>query len=496
MKEIPVPIINGEPKIVPAESNLTYQTTRGTVINLAAEGLSLPAGLIIVIFLSRQLGPELYGTFAVASALILFLEISVINLFRAANIKFVAEAMESNSIASALAQMQFIVGLGVAALLIGVSPILASWFRTEELTLYLGLFALDIPLFALADAHRSALTGQNAFGQRAFLTAIRWVSRVALVILFVGLGFSILGAILAILGAVVIELIAARILIPLPLLKRYRFPFRRLAAYALPLFLFSVGLRLLGQVDLLAVKGLAGIQEAAGFFAAAQNLTMIGPTLFFAAFSPVLLSTLAQALHQGQDEVFETITRQGLRFTICLLPFGGLAAGVASEAVILIYGPLFSPAGTLVAWLSVSALGLIMISVTSTVLTAAGRPGLPLALTAPLLPLALGAHLIMVPRFGPVGAAAVTTIAVWFGTIATMIAVYRQCGVLPAPLTILRAVLITGIVYFLSTAWHFSGVWLIIDAVGLSALILVLLIILGEFNRNDLAFARSLLRRQ
>src|SRR5207245_459384 len=124
------------------------------------EALSLPAGVLIVVFLSRQLGPELYGVLAVASAIVLFLEISVTNLFRAANVKFVAEALDRRAVASAMAQMQFMVGLGAAALLIAAAPALAVWLKSDELTLYLRLFALDIPLFALADAYRSALTGE------------------------------------------------------------------------------------------------------------------------------------------------------------------------------------------------------------------------------------------------------------------------------------------------------------------------------------------------
>lgn len=471
-------------------------TAQGTILNFAAEALSLPAGLVIVVFLSRQFGPELYGTFAVASALVLFLEISVTNLFRAANIKFVAEAGEASSVASALAQLQFLVGLGVAALLIALAPLLAAWFRSEELTLYLQLFAIDIPLFALADALRSALTGQSAYGRRAFLTAIRWVSRVAFVILFVGFGLSVLGAILAIICAVIVELIAARVLIPLSLFRRTSLPLRRLVVYALPLFLFSLEMRMIGQVDLLAVKGLAGTAEAAGFFAAAQNMTMIGPTLFFAAFSPVLLSALASMLHQGQLEIFTSITRQALRFVICLFPFVGLAFGMATEIVTLIYGQSFSPAANLLALLSFAALGVIVISVTSTVLTAAGRPGLPFVLTVPLLPLAIGAHLILVPRFGAVGAASVTAAVSWLGAVTTLIAVHRQCRVFLDPLTIIRSLLTTGLVYFIPTTWHLSNVWFVLYLFGLAALILVLFVVLGEFKRNDLAFAQSLLRRE
>lgn len=181
---------------------------------------------------------------------------------------------------------------------------------------------------------------------------------------------------------------------------------------------------------------------------------------------------------------------------LCLLPFAGLAAGAAPEIVALIYGSRFLPAGPLVSLLTFAALGLAMISVATAILTAAGRPGLTFALTGPLVPLALGGHLVLVPRFGPAGAAVVTTALAWLGASAAALAVYRHCGVTPAPSTLLRTILTTFIAYALSSAWHVSGVWLIVKLLGVAAVVLICLFMLGELTGQDLAFAWSLLKRE
>ena len=73
------------------------------------------------------------------------------------------------------------------------------------------------------------------------------------------------------------------------------------------------------------------------------------------------------------------------------------------------------------------------------------------------------------------------------------LAVYRQCSVYPAPATILRTTLTMLIAYAVSSAWHTSGVWLIVKLSGMIAAILACLLLLGELTRRDLAFARSLL---
>ena len=108
------------------------------------------------------------------------------------------------------------------------------------------------------------------------------------------------------------------------------------------------------------------------------------------------------------------------------------------------------------------------------------------------MPLALGAHLVLVPRFGPVGAAAATTALAWLGAGLTTLVVYRQCGVIPAPATIFRTTLTTLIAYVLSSAWHTSGAWVILELSGMTAVIVTCLFLLGELTGRDLAFARSL----
>lgn len=234
--------------------------------------------------------------------------------------------------------------------------------------------------------------------------------------------------------------------------------------------------------------------ELYGLYSIAFTIVPVG--LLTASLSPPLLATLTQMLQQGQSKAAQDMAGQAMRLVLCLLPFAGLAAGAAPEIVALIYGSRFLPAGPLVSLLTFAALGLAMISVATAILTAAGRPGLTFALTGPLVPLALGGHLVLVPRFGPAGAAVVTTALAWLGASAAALAVYRHCGVTPAPSTLLRTILTTFIAYALSSAWHVSGVWLIVKLLAVAAIVLICLFMLGELTGQDLAFAWSLLKRE
>jgi len=264
--------------------------------------------------------------------------------------------------------------------------------------------------------------------------------------------------------------------------------------YALPLFFSAVGMRLFKRLDLMSVKALCEIPQAAGFYGAANNLA-IAVGLLTRSFSPLLLAKLTQLSQQGQKEHTRIMTQQAMRLVFCLLPFAGMVSGAAREVVTAIYGSTFSPAGPLLALLIFAALGFAMISVNASTLIAAGRPQLPFVLTVPLVPLAVGAHSLFVPRFGPVGAAVAQTALSWLGAGATTLAACGQCGVHPAPATILRTALTTLVAYALSSVWHTSGAWLIVKLSVLGAVIFLSLLLLGELSAQDLALAHSLVRR-
>lgn len=475
-------------------SGPSRQVAHGTLKLFSAQAVGLGAGLLIAIYLTRQLGPELYGQYAVAAAIVIWVQISVTTMFSSTTVKFIAEAADWRAVASTLAKAQLLVGLVAGALLAAIAPALASWLRAPELTGYLRLFAVSVPLVALARIHRSTLIGRGFFGKGALVSVSHWLGRLTLVILLVGMGLSVTGAILAFIGASLLQLLVARYFIRPVLLSRAVFPLRRLAGYALPLFFYGVAMRLFIRVDLLVVKALGGTPAAAGYYGAARNLTIVPIGMLAASFVPLLLATLTRLIRQDQEEAARKMIRQSMRLVLCLLPFAGFAAGAAPEIVGLVYGDPFSSSVPLLPWLIFSALAIMLISVSTSALTAAGRPGWTFALSGPLVPMALGAHLLIVPHYGSTGAAAITTIIACLGAGVALLLIYRQYGVYPRLSILLRITLITLVVFALSSAWHAPGILFILKLAVMTIIILGCLFLLGALTRRDLAFVRSLFR--
>lgn len=465
----------------------------GTVRVFLAEALLLPTGIITAAFLTRRLGPEKYGLFTLAASLVAWIEWTTTSVFARATIKFVGEAHNWRPVGEAVLKLYLTLSVIVALLICFLAVSIARLFHEPVLATYLWLFAIDIPLFSFAHAHRNILIGLGSFRQQAVASASRWIARLVFIVLLVGLGLSVHGAILGSIGASLAELAIVRFYIRPSIFSRSNFPVRKLMSYAAPLFLFALSMRLFDRLDLLALKALGGTAEQTGIYGAAQNLT-IAPGLFALSFAPLLLSTLSRMLRTGDEEAAKRMGRNAMRLVLCLLPFAGMTAGAATEIVGTIFGASFLAGAPFLSLLIFGALGIVMISANTAILTSAGKPGWTIALAGPLLLLAMVGYLFLIPRWGAVGAALVATLLAGLGALASMLAVYRVWKILPPAATLGRSVLICGLAYVLANLWPVSGLLLLLKLSIVGLFIALMFSALGEFSASERTLAWTLLR--
>jgi len=465
----------------------------GTFRVLLAESLLLPTGLLTAAYLTRTLGPGLYGLLTLVSVLIGWLEWGITSVFSRTTIKLAGEQEDWRPIGTLALRLHLLASLGCTLLIWLLAGPIAEQLHEPKLEFFLRLLSLDIPLFCLAATHRDLLIAKGAFRERAVASAWRWLSKLVIVVGLVELGLSIEGALIGAIVSSLIELVVCRYYVRPSLFQHIELPIRKALDYALPLFLFAVAMQLYDRLDLILLKVLGGTNEMAGYFGAAQNLSIV-PGLFALSFSPLLLSTLSRLGHEGGREEAQDVLRNALRLTTCLLPFAALAAGCAPEAVTLLFGATFAPVAPIFSILIFGAGGLVMISVATASLTATGRPGLTFLLTGPMVPLAVIAHLIVIPKFGPIGAAWVTTAGTLLGALVTLVAVARIWDVLPPLYSSLRSLLISALIYLAAVLVPATGAVILLELLVLAAMIPLAYWALGELSSSELQLLRLKLR--
>ncbi len=466
-----------------------------TVRIFAAEGLAIPTGLLTAAFLTRRLGPEGYGLFTLAATVVAWVSWSLGSIFARSTVKLIAEAHDWRPVAATLVRAHLAAALAGGVVLALLAGPLAAVLGEPSLAASLRLFALDVPIFGLALAHRNILIGTGGFAARAVAATGRWTARLLLIVALVAAGLSVTGAILGSIGASLTELAICRRYVRPPWRSEGSLAARDLWEYMLPLFFSGLSLRVFDRLDLMALKALGGTAQQAGFYGAAQNAALV-PGIFTLSFSPLLLARLSRAFREGRDESARTDAREALRTVVCLLPLAGLVAGSAPEITSLVFGARFLPAARPLALLIFAATGLVLVSVSTTILIARGRPRWTLALTAPLPVVALGGHLVMIPRLGMLGAALVTTGVACLAAVAAVLSVRWVLGVAPPVASLAKSAVLGAVAYGAAALWPTPGALVVLKLALVAGALALALVALGEAGPADLSRARALLRRQ
>lgn len=476
------------------QSSATSEVFGGSTRVFIAEAVSLPTAIITAAFLARRFGPDDYGLFTLTLAIVAWLEWTLASLFARAAVKHVADADDWRPAAGMVLRMFAFTGvLGLLALW-GASAALGGVMHEPTLPHHLRLLALDVPLFMLTQAHQQVLVGTGEYARRATVAAWRWVGRMVLILAGVSAGFGIDGALAGIIGGSVVELAVARSFVKPRLRDASRGNASAMWSYAVPLLAAAVALRLFDKLDLFMLKALGASAAMAGIYGAAQNLTIV-PGLVALSVTTLLLSTLSRAIRLGDTAGARTLVHNAMRGVLLLFPFAGVATGASTGLATLVFGARFASTGPLLSVLIFGAIAMVMISVASALLTAAGKATWALIAALPIVPLAVVGHLIMIPRFGATGAAVVTLVVATVGALLVVAAVRRAWHMWPPPATLVRAAVATVLAIIVGARWTTSGPMVLVELVVMSIAMIVALVVMGELTPRERQLGLSILGR-
>ena len=151
----------------------------GSALIFAADLLMVPTGLLTVALLTRWLGPEGYGIFALSASLIAAIEWGLASILSRPTIHGVGHATDWRPVARTLLGWHLMLATAVLVVLWVLARPFSGLLGEPALTAYLVLFACDLPFFLLAQAYRNILTGRGQFAARALTGASRWIARLA-----------------------------------------------------------------------------------------------------------------------------------------------------------------------------------------------------------------------------------------------------------------------------------------------------------------------------
>lgn len=352
-----------------SSADLKQAVRGGTGLAAAAQAGSQLTSFLVLAFLYRLVAPDDFGLLGMIVPLLMFLRIfSVLGL----NVGIVQRADLTAAQLSNLFWLQLLLGTATSLVTAATAPAIA-WFYGRPELLWLTVALAPTALVAAAGAqHQALLERELRFGPLAVARLLGQLAGGVAGILCAWGGAGV--------WALVVQQHVELLVLALVVWRieswRPRRPQREAAVgelirfggnYSASSILFFLAL----NVDKVLV-GYALGERALGFYAQAFNLMFKPVYLVTTPLTGVMLPALARA--RPDREAFEQLFLAFHRLlAILLLPVGVGLMLVAPEAMIILGGPRWQPAGELLQVFAAAILVQGFVNVTGTVLAAVGR---------------------------------------------------------------------------------------------------------------------------
>lgn len=460
---------------------------RGVTAITAAKAWFVVAGYAVYWALTRQLGPQDFGLYAVATSIVSVVNNVVIAVTLQAVSRFTAR--DPDSAGSVLGKGRMLLaalGLAIFLVLEAGAPLAGVWLKDPGLVAPLRVVALVVPAYALYAVNVGFLNGLRRFSHQAGLDGSYSTLRAALQIGGVALGFGVIGAVAGF--ALAASLILAVSFLVVRRAPRPRGPFhmRELVEFGGWFMALTLVANLVLTADLWIVKWQSPLPTAnqqAGLYRAALTVSQLLYQLLI-PMALVLFPNLSQLGRAPDPERARVLVRGALRYlAVTLLPAAALIAVMGREIIGLLYDRAYVAGGAWLVALSPAYAAWTVAYLLAIALAGAGhvRSGLSVLIVG--LAGQVAAALFLGGRMGPAGVAWGDLVGMSLALAAGLATARVRFGAIVPWASLARGAAIAAVIALVASRLPASGWMVPAKAAGLAVAAVLALWLSGELGR-------------
>ena len=177
---------------------------------------------------------------------------------------------------------------------------------------------------------------------------------------------------------------------------------------------------------------------------------------------------------------------QSMRYMLMLLVPGVLLiSATSSDLVSLAYSSRYIEAANPLSVLVFGLAFLAVFLVLAHIIMGGGKPSVVFGIALPLVAIDIALNIVLIPRYGLVGAAWATTITALIGMTVAAIYVFRHFKALVSARSVIKICLASLAIYAIALQVSLSPFFLPLIYVGLFAVYFGLLLLMKEFSKED-----------
>lgn len=496
----------------------TRAAGRGVVFITAAKLYFIVVGYVVQFALPRLLGSAArYGAYSTVMTTASILNNVLVTGTIQSVSKFTSERDDRapSALRSALVYQAVLAGV-VGLVYFSLSGWIASGFlKKASLAPYLRICTVVVVAYAIYATLIGALNGAKKFSRQAAFDVTFSTLRTGLTLGLAAAGLGVMGALGGFAIAASFIVVAALVVVGTGA-RGEGVPVSRYVAFAGPLFLYHLLLNGAMTFDLVLLSRYASLaaeasghvgaeaeliaNAQAGYYKAAQAFALI-PYQAILSVGFVLFPLVSRATFDQDLGATKSYIKGAMRFSL-LLVAGGAAvfASRPAEVIGLVFPPAYRVAGPALTILSGGFVAFSMFVIACTILNGAGRAWDATMAAAITLVAVIGANAWLVPGKlqveGLVATATATSLGMTIGAVVAGGTVLRRFGALVPVATVARVAVAAAAAVAVGRAIGDHGKMVTLGAaIAVFATYLVVLVVLREIRREDLAVVRKIARR-
>ncbi len=468
---------------------------RGIVYGLLTRTLFIVGAYVIHVYAGRVLKPELYGTFGVILAILAISSIFYSNGVREAIAKNISTHPQcARYIFSVGLLVQLAFGIPIAIVIFLFADHAARVFQDHHLALPLKICSAVILAQCLYYVYLGTLNGLRKFLAESVVGIVYSVVRPVTVVLAIGAGYGVAGAVWGFLIASVLAAVVGHGVRGALDNTPIALSFRQMLTPATSNILTFGAITVLLNVDLLFVKNLVSSADAAGLYTAASAFSKPPYWLMF-SFGAIALPLVTSRFANGDLAQCRRYLTQVIRYsTLLVLPLAVIIAATAEELLILFYSEEYSRAHQSLTLLVFGVWLIGLISIMAHMMIAIGKEHLMAAMALGAIALDAVFNMVLIPYFGLVGAALATTLSALGLLIVCGGYVLSRIGLDLTFVSVLRLTGLSIALYIAPGIPYLAETPLIVQYVILYAGFGIALVVVRELGPMDWAVIRQLVQ--
>ncbi len=420
---------------------------RGSSLLLVGRVMSLATNLGVQVLLVRSLTKNDFGSFAYALSIVSTIGTLITFGLDRGLARFLAVFEERGDKAkfwgTIVLQLCTILGLGLAAVAVFVGFrgwVGGSLVRDERVAAVLAVMVLLAPIQAIDQMAGSifAVFGKSKaiFLRRYIIAPILRLAIIVLLVAFHGgvyflaAGYVFAGAFgLAIYGSLMVKLLRSRgLLTPPETGPRVSLPIAEIGAFTLPLLASDLMFVVLNTSDVVILKHSAGTAAVASYRAVlpVARLNQLVMNSFSLLFAPLMARIWTRGDRKALGEAY---WQTAAWVAVLSFPLFALTLGLAGPITTRLFGHRYADGAPYLQLLGLAYYFNAMLGFNGVTLKMAGRVWLVAGTALTALVFNLAANLLLIPRYGAMGAAWGTAMSIVFYNLLKQWALHRGTGV-------------------------------------------------------------------